>query len=125
MRSFVRTKPSRNGKITLLFSDVGKSCLSREIFTSLICLLILFAKIKFSRKFPNLQYVNIHILKITLPLSFYFAEPIILALLFEFRLAVSVQWLLFFMVGSQMFFIWILCTEKCPTSFPQLCLKRK
>ena len=44
---------------------------------------------------------------------------------FEFRVAVSVQWLLFFMVGSQMFFIWILCTEKCPTSLPQLCLKQK
>ena len=56
MRSFVKIKPSRNGKITLSFIDIGKSCLSREFFTSLICLSMLFAKIKFSRKFPNLQY---------------------------------------------------------------------
>ena len=59
MRSFVKIKTSRNGKITLSFNDIGKSCLSRDFFTSLICLLLLFAKIKFSRKFPNLQYTNI------------------------------------------------------------------
>ena len=58
MRSFVKIKPSRNGKITLSFIDIGKSCLNREFLSSLICLLILFAKIKFSRKFPNLQYVS-------------------------------------------------------------------
>ena len=57
MRSFVKKKPLRNGKITLSFIDIGKPCLSREFFTSLIRLLILFAKIKFSRKFPNLQYL--------------------------------------------------------------------
>ena len=50
-------KPSGNGKITLSFIDIGKSCLNREFLSSLICLLILFAKIKFSRKFPNLQYL--------------------------------------------------------------------
>ena len=55
LRSFMKIKPSRNGKITLSFIDIGISCLSREFFTSLICLLMLFAKIKFSRKFPNLQ----------------------------------------------------------------------
>ena len=54
--SFVKIKSSRNCKITLSFIDIGKSCLSREFFTSLICLLMLFAKIKFSRKFPNLHY---------------------------------------------------------------------
>ena len=54
MRSFVKMKPSRNGKITQSFIDIGKFCLSREFFTSL-CLLMLFVKIKFSRKFPNLQ----------------------------------------------------------------------
>ena len=57
MRSFVNIKPSRNGKITLSFIDIGKSCLNREFLLSLICLLILFAKIKFSRKFPNIQYL--------------------------------------------------------------------
>ena len=43
MRSFVKIKSSRNGKINLSFIDIGKSCLSREFFTSLICLLMLFA----------------------------------------------------------------------------------
>ena len=32
MRSFVKIKPSRNGQITLSFIEIGKSCLSREIF---------------------------------------------------------------------------------------------
>ena len=55
MRSFVKIKPSQNGKITLTFIDIGKSCLSREFFTSLVSFLMLFAKTKFSRKFPNLK----------------------------------------------------------------------
>ena len=55
---FREIKPSQNGKITLSFIDIGKFCLSCEFFTSLICLLMLFAKIKFSRKFPNLQYLR-------------------------------------------------------------------
>ena len=61
MRSFVKIKPSRNGGITLSFIDGGKSCLSREFSMSQICLLMLFAKIKFSRKFPNLQYITLAI----------------------------------------------------------------
>ena len=56
MRSFLKIKSSRNGEITLSFNYEGKSCHSHECFTSQICLLTLFAKIKFSRKFPNLQY---------------------------------------------------------------------
>ena len=55
---FRERKPSRNGKITLSFIDIGKSCLSCGFFTSLICLLMLFAKIKLSRKFPNLQHTH-------------------------------------------------------------------
>ena len=43
--------PSRNGKITLPFTDVGKSSFSPELFMSKIRLLTLFAKIKFSRFF--------------------------------------------------------------------------
>ena len=35
---------------------MGKSCPSREFLASQICLLTLFAKIKFSRKFPDLQF---------------------------------------------------------------------
>ena len=52
----MRIKLSRNGEITLSFTDIGKSCLSREFLTSQICLLTLFTKTKFSGKFVNLQY---------------------------------------------------------------------
>ena len=38
-------KPSRNGKTTLSFTDICKSCLSCELWVSQICLLKLFAKI--------------------------------------------------------------------------------
>ena len=55
MRSFVKIKPSQNGEIILSFTDMGNPCRSRELLTSQICLLTLFAKIKFSQKFPNLQ----------------------------------------------------------------------
>ena len=44
MQSFVKLKPSQYGKITLSFIVIGKSCLSRDFFTSLICLLMLFTK---------------------------------------------------------------------------------
>ena len=53
---FREIKSSRNGKITLSFTDIGKSYLSLNFLTSQICLLTLLAKIKFLRKFPNLQY---------------------------------------------------------------------
>ena len=58
MRMFVKIKFSTNSEITLSFTDAGKSCPCRECLTWQICLLTLFAKIKFSRKFPNLQYAN-------------------------------------------------------------------
>ena len=58
MRSFVKIKFSRNGDIALPFSDLGKSCPSRNLLTSQVCLLMLFAKIKFSRIFPDLQYLD-------------------------------------------------------------------
>ena len=51
LRSFVKIKSSRKGEITLSFTDMSKSC----PFASQVCLLMLFAKIKFSRKFLNLQ----------------------------------------------------------------------
>ena len=57
MRSFVKINPSRNGKINLSFTDFHISCPIREFPTSQICLSILFAKIKFSREFLNLQYL--------------------------------------------------------------------
>ena len=56
MRSFVKIKSSRNGEITQSFTDAGKSCPSREFLVSQIYLLTVFAKMKFSRKFPDLQY---------------------------------------------------------------------
>ena len=52
---FRGNKSSRNGEITQSFTDTGKSCPRREFLVSQICLLMLFAKIKFSRKFPDLQ----------------------------------------------------------------------
>ena len=45
-----------NSKFSLLFTGTCKSCLSRELWVSQICLLLLVAKIEFSRKFLNLQY---------------------------------------------------------------------
>ena len=56
MRSFAKIKPLRNGEMTLLFTDIGKSCLSPKFLTSEIYLLRLFAKIKFSRNALYLQY---------------------------------------------------------------------
>ena len=44
MRSFVKIELSRNGDITLSFTDLGESCHIREFLTSQICLLTLFAK---------------------------------------------------------------------------------
>ena len=38
-----------------VFTDIGKSCHSHDFFTSQIYLLTLFMKIKFSRKFQDLQ----------------------------------------------------------------------
>ena len=55
MRSFMKIKPSRIGEITLSFTDIGKSRPCPEFLTSQICVLRLFTKIKFPRKFPNLQ----------------------------------------------------------------------
>ena len=43
-------------QIILSFTDIGKSCPSREFITLQICLSTLFAKIKLSQKFLNLQY---------------------------------------------------------------------
>ena len=56
MRSFVKIKSSRNGEIILLFTDKGASSPSRSSLVSQIWLLTLFTKMKFSRKFPDLQY---------------------------------------------------------------------
>ena len=57
-RNFAKMKSSRNREITLSITDIGKPCPGREILTSLVCLLTLFAKIIFSRKLPDLQYQN-------------------------------------------------------------------
>ena len=58
MHSFVKIKSSRNAEITQSFTDIGKSCPSREFLTSQICLLSQFGKIKFSRKFTDLEYLD-------------------------------------------------------------------
>ena len=56
MRSFVKIKSSPNGEITLSTTDIVKSCSSRDFLLSQVCLLTLFAKIKISRNFLDLQY---------------------------------------------------------------------
>ena len=58
--SFVKMKSSQYGEITLSFTDIGKSCPSRQFLALQICLLTLFVKIKFSGKFPDLQYAVYH-----------------------------------------------------------------
>ena len=55
MRSLVKIKSLRFRAITLYFTDKGKSYPIRKFLISQICLLSLFAKIKFSQIFPNLQ----------------------------------------------------------------------
>ena len=54
MRSFVKIKFSRKDKITLLFTDMRKSCPNHNFFY--IANMSFNANIKFSQKFPNLQY---------------------------------------------------------------------
>ena len=53
MRSFMKIEFSGNGEITLSLTDIAQSCPSCEFFTSHICLLMLFAKLKFSQKFSG------------------------------------------------------------------------
>ena len=59
MRSFVKIKSSQKGDINLSTTDIGESYHSCEIFRSKVCLLTLFAKLKFSRKFPDLQFFTL------------------------------------------------------------------
>ena len=42
--TFVKLKPSRNKSLS--FTDIGKSCPSREYLTWQVCLLTLFAKLE-------------------------------------------------------------------------------
>ena len=56
MRSSVKIKSSQKGEITVSTTDIGESYPGREIFQSKVCLLTLFAKLKFSRKFADFQY---------------------------------------------------------------------
>ena len=50
--SFMKIKSSQNGKITLLFTDIGKSYLSREFLMSHICLLSYLQKLNSWEKSP-------------------------------------------------------------------------
>ena len=56
---FRETKSLQKGEITLLTTDIGESYPSCEIFWSKVCLLTLFAKLKFSRKILDLQYQSL------------------------------------------------------------------
>ena len=57
MRIFVKIIHSRIGEITLSFTDI----VNHALVSSQICVLTLFTKIKFSQKFPNLQYALSHL----------------------------------------------------------------
>ena len=56
-QKFARVKilPSENGKIAQSFTDVRISCPNSEFLMSQICLITVILKLKFSRKFPDLQ----------------------------------------------------------------------
>ena len=61
-RNFAYAKLGENKilqRITLPFTNIGKSCPSGNFLSSQICLKSLFAKIKLSRKFPDLQYLSV------------------------------------------------------------------
>ena len=61
MQSFVKIKSLRNGKITLSFTDICKSCLSWDLLMLQICLLTLLTKkiiAKISEIYSILNKVN-------------------------------------------------------------------
>ena len=58
MRSLAKIKPSQNEKISLSFTDVGKSCKTRKYFTWQMSFNAI-REIKFSGKFSNLQYIPV------------------------------------------------------------------
>ena len=64
MRSFVKIISSRMGEITLPFTDIGILRHCHEFLMSKKSILTLFAKIKFTRKFQNLQILTLCILGI-------------------------------------------------------------
>ena len=53
----MKIKPSRNGEITLSFTDEGKSFSGREFLASQICIISPFAKIKLTQKIVNILYI--------------------------------------------------------------------
>ena len=55
---FCENKILEKWGITLSFTGKGKSCPSRALLTSQVRLSTLFAKIKLSLKFPDLQYMK-------------------------------------------------------------------
>ena len=61
IREVSRKKNPRKMAKSLSFTDIGTPCPSREFLMQQICLLSLFAKIKFSQKVPDLQYTSIPI----------------------------------------------------------------
>ena len=58
MHSFAKLKHYRNDKITISFTNKGKSCPSHD-FNVANMFLMSFAKLKLSRKIPNVKYLAI------------------------------------------------------------------
>ena len=59
LRSFLKIKSSQNGEITLLFTDIGKSCTSCNFLAPQECLLTLFTETKFLRYFRFYSIYNL------------------------------------------------------------------
>ena len=61
VQSFVKSKPSWNGEITLSFTDMGKSCPSGEFLRLQICLLTnVFHENKILTKIDSITFANIY-----------------------------------------------------------------
>ena len=65
MLSFVKIKSSRNGEVTLSFTDEGKSCHSREFFTSQICLFMPIRENKILAKISEFTVLSMDTTKYT------------------------------------------------------------
>ena len=59
-RSFVKIKSSRNGEITLPFTDVGKSCSSRELLASHTCTFVVYRYSK-SKIIAKISEFTVHV----------------------------------------------------------------
>ena len=67
----MKVKSSRNGKIILSFTDIGKSCPSREFLASQICLLNTIRKNKVLTKISGFTVLACYTQAVTFLVCFY------------------------------------------------------